>query len=237
MSTAAPVLTRRIGFQPKPKPEPVKPFTRIHTCGGLLHREQEQLGTAACLAAFEDRLRREKPHPRINGLPNVRPTSYCVEFDAWYGYAHDTYSVTSNEPAVIRRLTAALLAATTLPPMSQPTDDAYDWASIRQTFEFNMLGREQDDRSPEYCQPLRYSVVRPAPSPQHQELSELLWAMRPLFYRLPLEDKAANAAQLEQLQAEAYALKQQIWRNAHPLPAAPAPAPLRTGPGIQGTLF
>jgi hypothetical protein len=232
MTATAPFQSRRIGFQPKPKPEPIPPYTRVHTCGGLLTSDKRELGTEACLAAFEARLRAERPHPPINGLPPVRPTNAGVEFGAWYGYAHDTYSVSSNEPAIIRRLTAALLAATSLPAGAGGASEGYDWPAIRTSYAFVMLARVQDHTSHEYCAPESYSVVRPAASDAHRELSDVLRSMRPIPSFARAEQRAAAAAELEQLQEQAYRLRQQIWKQSHPL-VQERPA----GPGVQATLF
>lgn len=214
----------RVGFQPKPKALPVPPFTRVETCGGISSQQILALGTAGCVAALVERLGQQVPPPRINYLPHVLSRGYAVEFSVCYGYAHDTYSVVSNELAVIHQLTAAFLAATSTATMTEPSS-AYDWVTISKSFEFTMMGRITNTTAEEYAQPRTYPLHE-APSPAHLELSKLLVELRDLSVRVSVEAMQANAERIEQVKISVDQIKRQIWESQHPLqPVAPVVAP------------
>jgi hypothetical protein len=202
-------LPGKIGFQPRPKPAAALPFTRVLICGGITSQAQQELGTAGCVAAFVERLGQQTPPPRINGLPHISGQGFAVEFSVCYGFAHDAYTVLTNEPAVILPLTAALLAATS--PLAMPDKStAYDWAAISKSFEFTMMGRITDTTAAEYAQPRTYPLNQ-APSPAHVELSQLLHELRTLSVRVAPEVLKANAARVEELTGAIDQVKRRIW--------------------------
>ena len=95
---------------------------------------------------------------------------------------------------------------------------AFDWEAIGKTFAFTSLGRETGGER--YFQPIRYTEARPAPSASHQELSTLLWQLRPLILRPDNVRKPADIQRIAELEAAVEVVKRRIWAEMHGQPAS-----------------
>lgn len=99
----------------------------------------------------------------------------------------------------------------------------YDWSAITRSFEFNALGRDTKETAT-YFHPLTYGPEQPAPSPEHQQLSDLLVALRPLI-KLPRPDWQADTGErIAALQERIEQVKRRIWVIQTEGPARPASA-------------
>lgn len=100
-----------------------------------------------------------------------------------------------------------------------PTAPLIDWTTITKTFEFTSLGRHVEDEAT-WFKPIVYDQKHPAPSADHQQLSDQLVQWRALVKLPPASWEEDTAERIAALEAAIDQVKRRIWvaqveRNQH----------------------